>query len=214
MTCVVLAGCATAPTETESERLDPDTGTTLTLMPRPVELVVEKARGAKTDPFAYVAPFETNRMGSHELFLWVSAPQAAGALSVPQIYCGNDVVPLDKFDGTLKDIGLSSAPYKAPAPWSAQWYFKLSGEVLDCLASAARIRITTQAADAPEPDCYIAEGQAASAVNTFLTKVRTEPAAPSLNSSTFGTTSSVPGRMSPKSVSGLYCWSSHIGRRA
>jgi hypothetical protein len=170
---LVLAGCATAPTETESERLDPNTGTTLTLMPRPLELIVEKARGANTDPFAYVAPFETNRMGSHELFLWVSAPQAAGALSVPQLYCGSNVVPLDKFDGTLKDIGLSSPPYKTPAPWSAQWYFKLSGEVLDCLASAPRIRVTTQAADAPEPDSYVAEGQATSAVSTFLTKVRT-----------------------------------------
>jgi hypothetical protein len=170
---LVMAGCVTAPTETESERLDPDTGTTLTLMPRPLELIVEKARGANTDPFAYVAPFETNRMGSHELFLWVSAPQAAGTLSVPQLYCGDNVVPLDKFDGTLKDIGLSSPPYKTPAPWSAQWYFKLSGEVLDCLASAPRIRVTTQAADAPEPDSYVAKGQATSAVNTFLIKLRT-----------------------------------------
>ena len=170
---VSLAGCATAPTEAGNERLDPNTGTTVTLMARPVELIVEKARGAKTDPFAYVAPFETNRMGSHELYLWVSAPQAAGALSVPQVYCGNNLVPLDKFDGTLQEIGLSSPPYKVPAPWSAQWYFKVSGEVLDCLASASRIRITTQAADAPEPDSYVAEGQATSAVNAFLTRVRT-----------------------------------------
>jgi hypothetical protein len=168
-----LAGCATAPTEAEGERLDPTTGTTVTLMPRPVELVAEKVQGTRTDPFAYIAPFETNRMGSHELYLWVSAPQAAGALSVPQVYCGNDVVPLEKFDGTVGEIGLSSPPYKAPAPWSAQWYFKVSGEVLDCLATAARIRITTQAADAPEPDSYTAAGQAASAVNAFLTRVRT-----------------------------------------
>jgi len=170
---MTLAGCATAPSEAEGERLDPDTGTTVTLMPRPVELVMERSRGANTDPFAYVAPFETNRMGSHELYLWVSAPQPGGALSVPQVYCGNNIVPLDKFDGTLKEIGISSPPYKAPAPWSAQWYFKVSGEVLDCLATAPRIRITTQAADAPEPDSYLAEGQAASAVNAFLARVRT-----------------------------------------
>ncbi|MEJ0036981.1 MAG: hypothetical protein WDO68_13025 [Gammaproteobacteria bacterium] len=168
-----LAGCAIEPTEVESERLDSNTGTTVTLMPKPVELIVEKPRGTKTDPFAYVAPFETNRMGSHELYLWVSAPQAAGALSVPQLYCGNNLVPLDKFEGTPKEMGLSNAPYKTPAPWSAQWYFKVSGEVLDCLATAPRIRITTQAADATEPDSYVAEGQAASAVNVFLSRVRT-----------------------------------------
>lgn len=170
---ITLAGCATEPTEAESERLDPNTGTTVTLMPTPVELIVEKPKGAKTDPFAYVAAFETNRMGSHDLFLWISAPQAGGPLSVPQVYCGPNLVPLDKLDGTLKEIGLSSPPYKAPAPWSVQWYFKLSGEVLDCLATAPRIRITTQAADATEPDSYVAEGQATSAVNAFLSRVRT-----------------------------------------
>ena len=170
---LALAGCATAPTEAESERLDPNTGTTVTLMPRPVELVVEKAQGPNSDPFAYVAPFETNRMGTHELFLWVSAPQAAGPLSVPQVYCGEQLMPLDPLDGTLKDIGLSSPPYKMPAPWSAQWYFRITGEVLDCLASAPRIRVTTQAADATEPDSYVVEGEPISAVNAFLTRVRT-----------------------------------------
>ncbi len=170
---LALAGCATEPTRGDSERLDPNTGTTLTLMPKPVELVVEKARGPNSDPFAYVAPFETNRMGSHELFLWVSAPQAAGPLSAPQIYCGDDVVQLDPLNASLREIGLSSPPYKVPAPWSAQWYFRLSGEVLDCLARAPRIRITTKAADATEPDSYVVEGQAISAVNAFLTRVRT-----------------------------------------
>lgn len=168
-----LAGCATEPGPAENERLDDNTGTTLTLMPKPVELIVEKTRGAKSDPFAYVAPFETNRMGSHELFLWVSAPQPAGALSVPQVYCGDNLVPLEKFDGTPKEMGLSNPPYKMPAPWSTQWYFKLSGEVLDCFAGASRIRIITQAADEPEPDSYVAEKQAISGVNDFLTRVRT-----------------------------------------
>ena len=168
-----LAGCATAPTEAQSERLDDNTGTTLTLMPKPVELVVEKTRGAKSDPFAYVAPFETNRMGSHELFLWVSAPQAGGALSVPQVYCGDQLLPLEKLEETPKAMGLSSPPYKVPAPWSAQWYFKISGEVLDCLASTSLIRITTQAADATEPDSYVAGKEAISGVSAFLTRVRT-----------------------------------------
>lgn len=168
-----LAGCATEPKQAESQRLDMNTGTTLTLMPNPVELVAEKFRGSKTDPFAYVAPFETNRMGSHELFLWVSAPQVGGPLSVPQLYCGSNAIALERYDGTPKEMGLSSPPYEAPAPWSTQWYFKLSGEVLDCLATAAQIRITTQAADATEPDSYVAGREATAGVSDFLTRVRT-----------------------------------------
>jgi hypothetical protein len=169
---LTLSGCTTAPTEAESERLDFNTGTTLTLLPKPIELIVDNARGTNTDPFAYVAPFETNRMGSHEVFLWVSAPQVAGPLGLPQVFCGETVMTLEKFDGTVRDMGLSTPPYKAPAPWSAQWYFRLSGELLDCLASATRIRLVTQA-DEGEPETYVAEGPAVSGLSTFVAKVRT-----------------------------------------
>jgi hypothetical protein len=167
-----LAGCAAAPTDADSEQLDANTGTTLTRMPKPVELVVDRVRGAKTDPFAYFAPFETNRMGSHELFLWVSAPQVAGPLATPKVFCGESPIALEKYEGSMSDIGLSSAPYKLPAPWSAQWYFRLSGEVLDCFASASRIRVITQTGEA-EPDTYTAEGPAISALSAFVTRVRT-----------------------------------------
>jgi hypothetical protein len=167
-----LTGCASALPETESERLDTNTGTTVTVMPKPIELVVERARGEKNDPFAYLAPFETNRMGSHELFLWVSAPQVEGALGTPQVFCGESEIALEKFEGTPREMGLSSAPYKLPAPWSVQWYFRLSGEVLDCLSSATRVRVITQAAEG-QRDTYIAEGPALSALGAFTAKVRT-----------------------------------------
>lgn len=167
-----LAGCASALLEPESERLDANTGTTLTVLPKPIELVVERARGDRNDPFAYLAPFETNRMGTHEMFLWVSAPQVEGPLGTPQVFCGESEAPLEKFEGTPREMGLSSPPYKQPAPWSVQWYFRLSGEVLDCLANAARIRVITEAAEG-QRDTFIAEGPALSALRTFTEKVRT-----------------------------------------
>jgi hypothetical protein len=168
-----LSACAVAPTEQESERLDENTGTTVTLMPKPIELIIDRATGSKTDPFAYIGPFETNRMGSHELFLWVTAPQVNGELGVPKVFCGEQEVALDRYDGTVKDAGLSVPPYKAPAPWSAQWYFKLSGEVLDCFATATKIRVVTQAAGNPQADSYVAEGQAIAGLGTFVSKVKT-----------------------------------------
>ena len=78
-------GCATAPTEPESEKLDPDTATTITVLTDRSSCCRRRRRAKQTDPFAYVAPFETNRMGSHELFLWVSTPQAQGQLTQPQV---------------------------------------------------------------------------------------------------------------------------------
>ena len=168
-----LSACGIAPVEPESERLDPNTGTTVTVMPKPVELIVDRTSGTKTDPFAYVAPFETNRMGSHELFLWVTAPQVAGELAVPQVYCGDQLIALERYQGTMADVGLSSPPYKVPAPWSAQWYFKLSGEVLDCFAAASHLRIITQAGD-EDPQHFNADGpNALSGLGDFAKRVRT-----------------------------------------
>lgn len=166
-----LAGCTPLPTEAD-ERLDTSTGTTVTVMPRPVELVIVHPAGTKNDPFAYLAPFETNRMGSHEMFLWISAPQVAGPLGVPKLFCGDQEVALEVAKEDLKDMGLSSAPYALPAPWSTQWYFRLSGEVLDCLARAPRVRVTTQAGDAA-PEDYAAEAAALSGLGEFAARVRT-----------------------------------------
>jgi hypothetical protein len=169
---LALAGCASVGPEPESERLDTTTGTTLTLMPRPIELVAEQARASRNDPFAYLAPFQTNRMGSHELFLWVSAPQVGSPLGVPKVFCGDSAVALQRFEGTTRDMGLSSEPYRMPAPWNVQWYFRLSGEELDCLASTPRLRVITETAEG-ERDTFTAEGPALSALGTFTAKVRT-----------------------------------------
>jgi hypothetical protein len=169
-----LGGCAPTPVEDSDagERLDTNTGTTVTLMPRPIELVVDRARGPKTDPFAYLAPFETNRMGSRELFLWVSAPQIEGTLGVPEVYCGEELLQLEAVSPDLNVLGLSGPPYKLPAPWSAQWYFKLSGEVLDCLAGAKQVRVITQAGSETS-DRFAADGGALSGLADFASRVRT-----------------------------------------
>ena len=123
--------------------------------------------------FAYIAPFETNRMGSKELFLWVSTPQAQGPLTQPQVMCNGQPVELKALaqDGTgvaeagkggdfggvgadgkaikvdLSKLSLSRAPYDAPVPWGTQWYFKLSEDGLKCLAAAEGVVLQAKAAD-------------------------------------------------------------------
>jgi len=167
----ILTGCAAEPTEEDQQRLDTNTGTTVTVMPKPVEFIVDRTRGPKTDPFAYLAPFETNRMGAHELYLWVSAPQVAGPLGMPQVFCGEQLLQLQPANKSLKAMGLSESPYKMPAPWSVQWFFKLSGEVLDCLAAAKQLRIITQSPQA-DPDQFTAEAPALIGLPDFVERVR------------------------------------------
>jgi hypothetical protein len=130
-------------TEPVAEKLDPDTAVTVTVLSSPIELYSQSSRSKQTDPFAYLAPFETNRMGAKELFLWVSTPQAQGALTQPQVLCNGQAVELKPLaqDGAgvaeagkggdfggvgadgkaikvdLSKLSLSRAPYEAPVPW-------------------------------------------------------------------------------------------------
>jgi hypothetical protein len=184
----VLGACAAAPSEPVSEKLDPDTATTVTILSRPIELLSQSNRGNKTDPFAYIAPFETNRMGARDLFLWVSTPQeqVQGQLTQPQVFCNGqplDLQPLSQ-DGAaagvhakpgdnvalvggssgapvkvdLSQLQLSRAPYEAPVPWSTQWYFRLPADSLKCLADADGISLELRAADGG-PDQFTTSGR-------------------------------------------------------
>jgi len=170
----LMAVCASMPsTEPVAEKLDPDTATTVTVLSNPIELYSQSSRSKQTDPFAYIAPFETNRMGSKELFLWVSTPQAQGALTQPQVMCNGQVMELKSvaLDGVgvaeagkggdlggggadgkaikvdLSKLSLSRAPYEAPVPWGTQWYFRLSEDGLKCLAEAEGVSLQAKAAD-------------------------------------------------------------------
>jgi hypothetical protein len=176
LVAAVLGACASLPpAEPVSEKLDPDTATTVTVLSEPIELFSQSSRSKQTDPFAYIAPFETNRMGAKELFLWVSTPQAQGLLTQPQVMCNGQALslqPLSQDAGSavvaeagkggdfagvtpngaaikvdLSKLSLSRAPYSAPVPWGTQWYFKLSADGLKCLADAEGISLQAKAAN-------------------------------------------------------------------
>ena len=181
---LLAGGCATAPPEPVSEKLDPDTATTVTILSQPIELLAEAHRNKDTDPFAYIAPFETNRMGARDLFLWVSTPQAQGPLTQPRILCngqplnlqplspeqavGSHAAPGDNVTSggspgaavkvDLSKLALSRAPYEAPVPWSTQWYFRLPAESLKCLADADGITLEARAADGNQEE-FTASGR-------------------------------------------------------
>jgi hypothetical protein len=174
LAAALLGACATAPSEPVSEKLDPDTATTVTILSHPIELLSQN-RSKQMDPFAYIAPFETNRMGARDLFLWISTPQAQGQLTQPQVLCngqplslqplsqdsgaasahaagpGDNVAPAGASGAPVKvdlsQLNLSRAPYEPPVPWGTQWYFRLPPDSLKCLADAEGISLEARAAD-------------------------------------------------------------------
>jgi hypothetical protein len=154
----MLAACATTPSQPVAERLDPDTATTVTVIKKPIELVGAGTHGPTGNPFAFFAPFETDRMGKRALYLWMSAPSTGGPNHLPQLICDGHALTLPPVDGDVSHLGLSSAPYPAPVPWDKQWYFQLSQDGLDCMAAAQLVSIETYGADGA-PERYTVEGK-------------------------------------------------------
>lgn len=167
LACLVGA-CATTPAQPVVEKLDPDTATTLTVLKKPIELVAESLHNAGGDPFAFMAPFETNRMGNHLQYLWLSAPAVDKAKLEPHLLCDGQALTLTPVGNDMAHLGLSHPPYEKPAPWSLEWYFQLPPDTLQCLTEAHRVTLETHA-DAGPSDQFSVESKDLTTLKAFST---------------------------------------------
>ncbi|MEZ5459096.1 MAG: hypothetical protein R3E65_07250 [Steroidobacteraceae bacterium] len=172
----VLAGCAARPANDVRELLDEATGTTLTRLASPVELTTTAPRGANADPFAYVAPFETNRMGRRERWLWIAVPDERGDALVPTLAVGGEEVVLGSAVDS-RSTGLLSPPYREPAPWSAQHVFRLDDAALAMLASGGSWRVRVERRDGT-PLEFAGTATPADLLRRFAERTGATPAAP------------------------------------
>lgn len=153
------AACSSAPTPRVADRLDPVTGTTAIVLAKPVQLETVENRGPSRDPFAFIAPFDIDRMGNRELYLWVSVPQDGGVPANVQVLCDDRPLELARVRLDLGALQLSRAPYEPIAPWSGDWYFRLPDAALACLAGAQRVTVAAhyQGEKAPPDDRFLAK---------------------------------------------------------
>jgi hypothetical protein len=162
---VAITGCATS-TQPVADRLDPNTATTVSVINKPVELVGEGGHGTTGTPFAFFAPFQTDRAGSRASYLWVSAPSIQGAGITPKLMCDERQLTLPGISNDLGKIGLSSPPYASPVPWNMQWYFQLPDDVLDCLAGARTVALESYGENGA-PERFTVEGKDLGSLKEF-----------------------------------------------
>jgi hypothetical protein len=160
---VLIAGCATLPDNEVQETLDETTGTSLTRLARPVELLTVEPRGPNADPFAYLAPFETNRMGRRRAYLWLAVPDERDDAAEPALSVAGRTITLGALQ-SQRDAGLRAWPYEPPAAWSRTFVYELDAVGLRALAapgewrlSLARPRGDEAFAGTPRPPTVVAD---------------------------------------------------------
>lgn len=144
-----LAGCATPAVDPVLEALDERDGTTITRLAGPLTFIAEAPRSSGSDPFAFLAPFESNRMGKRRMHLWVAVPVESKADVTAVIW--NDGVELLRASGPIdssdRDAAAVRAPYPGTAAWQRHFVVDLNADMLATLAQAATLTIEMRFAD-------------------------------------------------------------------
>ena len=138
---LVLCACTAGPGQPVRDKLDAKTGSTVSVMREPLELLTSGYIGTRGGAFAFLGPFEIDQMGTRTLFLWVLVPHDVSSSVVPVIHCNDGAVTLPVKSAGVADMGLAEPPYDLPDPWGTQWYFSLDDQTLLCFAHARTITL-------------------------------------------------------------------------
>jgi hypothetical protein len=153
LVAATLGACATVPEDASVvEKLDEETGLTVARLGRPVELYRETFLKDPSGRFAFVAPFETNQMGTRALFLWVAVPIELGEQdAAPILTVNGKELTLGAPGRTPEFADLRKSPYKIPTPWSSMYYYRVDHDLMAQLGEAREIsvRMTEPTRDGP-----------------------------------------------------------------
>ena len=149
----LLAACAAVPDDAPVvEKLDTDTGLTVARLGRPVEMYRETFLKEASGRFSFIGPFETNQMGTRELFLWAAIPiELTEQDALPVIEVNGQPLVLGSPGRKPDFAGLTRSPYKIPTPWSSMYYYRVDQALVEKLGEAVdlTIRLTEPTRDGP-----------------------------------------------------------------
>jgi hypothetical protein len=140
---VALGACATLPDDASVvEKLDEETGLTIARLGRPIEMYRETFLKDPSGRFAFIGPFETNQMGTRELFVWIAVPIELGEQDeMPMVMVDGKELTLGAPGRAPDFAGLRKSPYKVPTPWSSMYYYRVDQTRIATLAAAREISV-------------------------------------------------------------------------
>lgn len=141
---VFASSCATQPATAPRISLDESTGTTLSALPTPLQLLATAPGAPRGDPFAFAAPFETNRMGQRQIYLWVAVPGEDPAPPSPLLQLDGVAFPVPRVSSDPAALGIAALPYSAPEGWSQVYVYALDVAALHRLESAQHLTVDMQ----------------------------------------------------------------------
>lgn len=141
---VFASGCAGGGALQPEATLDERTGTTVSQLSAPLQLLATEPGSPNNDPFVFAAPFETNRMGERRLYLWLAVPAETDDPPAPTLQVDDQPFTPPAVQADPAALGVAALPYAPPAPWSRIYVFALDEAALRRLEAAGHLSVTMQ----------------------------------------------------------------------
>ena len=148
-TMLILLGCASSPTV--SEKLDPNTGVTVTYSATPLVLYRDNpSQAAYARSYVHLGPIQVNRIGSYRYYLWVGIWNTMQVADITEhrdgfesiiIFADGEPLTLELAGWTPASIGASEPTYLKPVAATADAYYEVTADQIRLIADARDIRV-------------------------------------------------------------------------
>ena len=177
---MLVAGCAS--TDTMSlQRLDPETGVTITRASSPIILYRNRsAQSAFGRDYVFIGPIQVNNMGRREYFLWlgiwgtsdeVDRGHKMDDFESVVLYADGEPLSLEVKGWTPGAIGASSSVYVQPVGSALDGYYRVTIDQMRLIAESRDLELR---AGSMQPQRYIpwdTPGSGTEPISAFLQQV-------------------------------------------
>lgn len=179
---LLLNGCASTQLVAPRTWLDERTAVTVTAQSDPAVLAREEhMRAINVRDYAQLGAVETNRMGTHQLYLvllcWSTidrsaAEQERSAASFSRItlYADDRAIELTRAAPAREELGFSRRPFEHPTPGAREIYFAVSRGDLQSIALSRRLQLVAHRDEAAK-DKYLEWRDGRPGLRAFLAQL-------------------------------------------
>ena len=175
-----FVGCA-APTSGVHDKLDPQTGVTVTSSGTPLVMYRdEPGRAAYARNFLHLGPIRVNRSGDYRYFLWVGIWSTMQTISPAEHQQGFDSIVLfvdgeplllDVTGWTPGAIGVSEPVYVKPVATSVDAYYRVTADQIRLIAESSDLRLRTTGSSPQDFEMWDQQKAAKISLQTFFDRM-------------------------------------------
>jgi len=174
---LMLVGCASS-SPTVNEKLDPNTGVTVTFARTPLVLYRDNpSQAAYARNYVHLGPIQVNRTGTYRYYLWLGIWDTMQVADISRhrdgfesivVFADGEPLMLDLKGWTPESIGATEPTYLKPVASTADAYYEVTADQIRLIANARDIRVQATGTSPREFQLWDQQESARSSLSRFL----------------------------------------------